>query len=119
MRQTMTPDYRLDYWIEAVESALEDVNKLDMFSNDEIKSLAETLQGSSEQESMAFGTEHIPNSLETEIRNIKTKHKKEIEQYENREFIFRKNVSDRHGPYVDPRDVYINGNDVVYDHKGL
>lgn len=115
----MKTNHRLNYWIEAVESALEDVNKLNMFSNDEIKSLAETLQGSSEQESMAFGTEHIPNPLEAEIRNIKSKHKKEIEQYENREFIFRKNVSDRHGPYVDPGDVYINGNDVVYDRKGL
>lgn len=111
----MTPDYILDYWIEAVESALEDVNKLDMFSNDDIKSLAETLQGSSEQESMAFGTEHIPNPLEAEIRNIKSKHKKEIKQYEKRELVYRQNVADRHGPRVGPNQVYIDGNNVMYD----
>jgi len=115
----MTTDNRLNYWIEAVECALEDANKLNMFSNDDIKTLAENISISAEQESMAFGTEHIPNPLETEIQNMKSKHKKEIEQYNHREFIFRKNVSDRHGPYVDPGDVYIDGNNIVYDHKGL
>lgn len=113
----MTQDYILKYWIEAVETALEEIDKLHNFTNAEIKDLAENLQISAEQESMAFGRECIPNPLQTEIQNLKAQHKKEIEVHEHREYIYRKNVSDRHGPRVDPNSVYIERNEVLYDIK--
>ena len=65
-------EHILNYWIEAVESALEEVGKLTLFSKDDIKILAETLQISSEQQSMMFGYENIPNPLESEIQKIKS-----------------------------------------------
>ena len=105
----------LNYWIEAVESALEEVEKLDVFSKEDIINMAETLQISSEQESMAFGTEAIPNPLESEIRNIRSRHEKEISEFEKRDLIFRKNIANRHGPRVGPENVHIEGGNVEYD----
>ena len=110
---------KVDYWIEALEFALEDVDRTGAFSTDEIRTLAESLEGSAEQQGMAFGYDAIPNPLIAEIEKLKAAHELEIEQLEKRDYIFRKNVADRHGPYVSVNDVHIDGNDVVYDHKGL
>ena len=106
---------KLDYWIEAVEAALEDIGKLNNYTNEELKTVAESLIISSEQESMAFGYDCIPNPLESTIRDMKSKHESEIKQYEKRESVYRQNVADRHGPRVGPNQVYIDGNNVMYD----
>lgn len=103
----------LNYWIEAVESALEEIDKLSYFSNKEIKTLAETLCISSEQQSLAFGYEHIPNPLEAEIIKIKSEYNHKIEILERNDLIYRKNVANRHG--INAENVYIKDEIVMYD----
>ncbi len=103
----------LNYWIEAVETALEEVNKIGLFSREEIKTLSETLQISSEQQSMAFGYENIPNLLESEIQKIKSEYELKIAKIEQDLFVYRKNVADRHK--INPENVYLDGNNVMYD----
>jgi len=108
-------EHILNYWIEAVESALEEVGKLTLFSKDDIKILAETLQISSEQQSMMFGYENIPNPLESEIQKIKSEFEKKITKLEQNDLVYRKNVADRHG--VNPEQVYLDGENVMYDKR--
>ena len=105
-------DYRVEYWIEAVECALEGLEKQKLLTKDEIKYMAEALQGSAEQESMAFGCDSVSNPLEDRMREMKDKHDKEMQYYIDREYIFRKNFSDGCGPRVNPEDIYINGTKV-------
>lgn len=50
----MTPDYILDYWIEAVTGALDDVDKLNGFTDDDIKTMAKCILISHELEDTAF-----------------------------------------------------------------
>jgi len=89
-------EHILNYWIEAVDSALEDIGKQNILSNNDIKRLAESLIISSEQQSMAFGYEHIPNPLQSEIEKIKLEYETKIKRLEQNDFIYRKNVADRH-----------------------
>ena len=105
---------KVDYWIEATEFALEDVDRAGVFSDDEIRTLAKSLEGSAEQQSMAFGCDVAPNPLIAEIERLKAIHKKEMEHMEQRDYIFRKNIARRHGGH-NADNVYIDGDDAVYD----
>ena len=106
-------EHILNYWIEAVESALDDVGKIALFSKEDIKTLAETLQISSEQKSMAFGYEHIPNPLESEIQKIKSQYENKIAKLEQNEWVYRKNIANRHR--INPENVYLDGENILYD----
>lgn len=110
-------DNVLNYWVEAVHVALDDVGKLTMFSDEDIKKIAQNIQNSSEQQSMAFGWDLILNPLVDGIQKLKVKHECEIAQHERRDRIFRKNVADRN--HVRIEDVYIQDERVVYDRIGL
>lgn len=108
-----------DYWIEAVLSALDAVDKLELFTESELKLIAEDIATSADQESMAYGSSVAENPLTNEIKELKEKHKQELHQFEQRDEIFRKYVADRHGPYVSVNDVYTENGSVYYDRKGL
>ena len=108
-------DYRLDYWIEAVETVLEDMDKYTLFAPGDIKYMAEGIQGYAEQESMAFGTEFIPNPMETEISKLKAEHEKEIERFESDELLYRTNIANRYGPSVSAGNVYTRNGYIVID----
>lgn len=110
-------DIRLEYWVEAIECALEDIGKEGILSKTEIKSMAQNLQNSAEQEDMAYGIEHIPNPLLSEIEKLKSEYNNKIIKLEETNLIFRKNVAKRLN--VRHEDVYLDGENVVYDRKGL
>ena len=67
-----------EYWIEAVSQTAEDMNiKL---SQEQIIEFAESMQISSEQQSMAFGELNIPNPLLSENKELKRELKREKEK---------------------------------------
>jgi len=74
----MIEDDKLEYWIESVSSSLEEIDKLDLFTPDDIKLMAESMIISAEQGGMAFGYDAIPNPQTTTIEHLK-------EAYELRE----------------------------------
>lgn len=106
---------KIDYWIESLECIFEDIGRINVFSTEELKTIAESLIISADQESMAFGCSAAPNPLIQEISDLKKKHEVEMNIMEKRDEIFRKNVADRHGPYVNENDVYIENNTVYFD----
>lgn len=110
---------KLEYWIEAVEFALEDIGKVNILSREDLKIFAQSIVTSADQESMAYGSCVADNPLINEIEKLNEKHKIEMDKMEKRELIFRKNVADRHGPNVSEKDVYIEHGSVYYDYKGL
>lgn len=67
-----------EYWIEAVSSSFEDKG----ISCDDklIKNIAEDMMLSSENMSMAFGWDVIPNPLETENKSLQADLKREKEK---------------------------------------
>lgn len=70
----MMADDKLEYWIESVSSSLEEVDKLDLFTPDDIKLMAESMIISAEQEGMASGYDAIPNPQATTIEHLKEIH---------------------------------------------
>ena len=102
-------NYKLEYWIEAVESALEAI-ETDL-SVEDITSIAEDMLISAEQEGMAFGHDAIANPLQTEIDQMKARFKQEEERWERRDWIYRESIATR--ARVKPEDVYIQY-DTVY-----
>ena len=87
-------NYKLEYWIEAVMSALDEIDEISLFTDQNIKDLAESMLISAEQEGMAFGYDVIPNPLSTEITKIKEENAREIADWENRDRIYRQSIAD-------------------------
>lgn len=83
----MVPDYILDYWIEAIETSLEDMGKLTDFSNVEIRSMAEDMYTSADCQNMAFGSNMAENPLTEEIKELQNKYNKATNESDDRERI--------------------------------
>ena len=67
----MIKDDILDYWIESVSAALDEIDGISPFTDQNIKDLAENMMISAEQEGMAFGYDAIPNPQQTMIEHLK------------------------------------------------
>ena len=96
-------DYKLDYWTEAVEVALEDIEN--NLSAVDIKSIAESMMISADQQSMAFGSDVADNPLKVEVNNLKTQLKHDQDINDTQEQIYRQHIADAH--HVDILDVHI------------
>lgn len=101
-------NFKFDYWQEALNVALEDIDKFDVLTDDEKKIVAESLVTSSECESMCYYTPSSRDIENSEITNLK-KRIKELEQEVNTiRTDFKKNVAMRRG--CDPSDVTLLDN---------
>jgi len=78
-------DSRDEYWREAAMCALEPYLNLDRISPIEWDYIAASLALSAECQSMAFGHDCIPNPLDAEVRELKTKLKANECAHEERE----------------------------------
>lgn len=83
----MVADYILEYWIEAVETSLEDAGKLADFSKVEIRSMAEDMYNSADCQDMVFGCNVGENPLIEEIKELKHKCNKTKNESDDRERI--------------------------------
>jgi hypothetical protein len=101
----------MNYWKECIEESFEDAGI--EATDQQIDTVVSWIEGARENESMATGSEFIPNPLETEIDRLKSDHAKEIERMEVREFCYKKSVADRNS--VSPQDVYLDNGRVVFD----
>ena len=64
--------YEINYWSEALYSAMEDAGIKDFApTKEQMEKIVKSLQISRDCESMAFGHDCIPNPLSTEIRELK------------------------------------------------
>ena len=104
-------DYRLNYWIESVESSFEE-NGIIGTHKDIIEKIAKDMMISSECQSMAFYTPEPPKE-DPRITELKKKYESRIAELEHRDQIFRESVAARRR--VLPEDVYIKDDSVMYD----
>lgn len=107
---------KLEYWMESVESAMEEIGYTNLPIED-ITAMAESMIGTAEQESMMFGYDAIPNPLQTEINEITDKLERERNKAHHREYIYRKSIATRNN--VNPEDVCIEHGNVWYRRRGL
>ena len=69
----MKEDYKVRYWREALECALDEIGASDKLTKEEIAAVAASLEASAECQSMAFGYDCIPNPQTLEIEELKRK----------------------------------------------
>jgi glycine/D-amino acid oxidase-like deaminating enzyme len=98
----MTEDYILEYWIESVSTSLEEMDKLDLFTPDDIKLMAEAMIISADQEGMAFGYDAIPNPQLTAIEFLE-------ELYESRNKVWERNEAAFIREIANVRNISTNG----------
>lgn len=92
----MIIDYILDYWIEAVETSLEDIGKLTDFSKTEIRSMAEDMYTSADCQDMAFGSNMAENPLIAEIKELRHKCDNAKNESDDRERILFDHITKGH-----------------------
>lgn len=71
-----------DYYLEAIHCGAEAAG-LDL-TDEQAKSISESVMGAMENESLAFGRDCIPNPLESEIKQIKAAHQRDLAAQEKR-----------------------------------
>ena len=108
----MIKDDILEYWIESIESLLDEMDKLDLFTSDDTKLMAEALIITAEQESMAFGYDAIPNPQATVIEHLKELHELRNAKLERENDILRQTLADAKKLRVN--DIYVENGQVKY-----
>lgn len=108
----MTKDQILEYWTEMVASSLEDIGKLDSFTSDDIKAMAESMVISADQESMAFGYDAIPSPQATMIEHLKEIHELREQVRDRTERILIQKIADIQK--LDSDYIYVENGRVKY-----
>jgi len=93
----------MDYWEECIAEAFEDAGIT--ATKEQIDTVASWVEGAHENYGMAHGYDAIPNPLESEIGELKRKHKKEMDEQEEREECYKRSVARRRN--VNSSDVYL------------
>ena len=84
----------INYWIEALNGALEEVGELNHFTNEQKILMADFLTTSAENESLSNGSLVIPSPYLAEIEKIKKNHHAEIELHRKGEESLREKIAD-------------------------
>ena len=79
-----------EYWCSSFEEILDSAGCYDALTREQIDEVAKGLCTAAELDSQYCGYDQIPNPLVTEIENLKSKHKKELDELENKEYNWRK-----------------------------
>ena len=89
-------DALFDYWREALECALDGAN-IDMskITPEQLDLATHSLMISRDQESMAFGYDHIPNPMGTEVSELKAKTRQIELEHDQREQLWSATVAER------------------------
>jgi len=95
--------------IEAAKEALAETNET--LSDEAIENIVCWIEGNFENRELLFAP--VENPLHNKIDELKRKHEKDIKQYKEREFIFKKSVAIRRN--TRPESVYIENDTVKYD----
>lgn len=99
-----------DYWYECVEGSLNDLGiKL---TEKQIDCIAGDIEVSHENYGMAMGYDAIPNPVNSQIEELKRKHKEEIERLESHILCYRKSVAERRNVPVE--DVFLEDGRVIW-----
>ena len=84
----------MNYWLECVESSLDEMGVLDKLTEEQRKQLAEDVETSHSMYGEAHGHHFIPNPLQTEMNNLKQRHKRDLEEAERTQERHRKEWQD-------------------------
>lgn len=112
----MGTDYRLDYWIEAVQCSLDENGLFGYIPKELIKSIAKDMHNAYENIGMAFGDHVARSPVETDKdRKIKAL-EAQVKELEKDIYCYKSNVARRR--HVEPNEVYLsNSGEVMYDRR--
>lgn len=102
---------KIDYWLECLNCALEEIGAYNILTEDQKKSIAADLNAGCENIGLAFGGDFRPSKAEKSKEVLRLEER--IKELEERDFIFRRAVATRRRVPVE--DVYIESGDVKYD----
>jgi hypothetical protein len=106
-------DYKLNYWIEALQISLEESGVFGILSDEVLRNVAKDMIHASEMQSQAFGWDQIPSPAKAEKSETEKRLENRIKELENEILCYRKSVAQRRG--VPLEDVYLDyGGDVIY-----
>lgn len=105
-------DTKLEYWIESVSAALDEIDGISPFTDQNIRDLAESMIISAEQEGMAFGYDAIPDPQTTMIEQLKELYELREASRDKTESILIQKIADVQ--QLSPRDIYVEGGRVRY-----
>lgn len=91
-------------WEITIKEAFEDAGII--ATPEQIDTVISWVEGTHENYGLATGNDFIPDPRESEIKQLKLAHKKEIESLESQIFNYRKSVATRRG--VDINQVYMD-----------
>jgi len=103
---------REEYWIEAISTALEEQNKLHLFTSMELKNIAYDIQASHENIGQAF---YVPTGKTEDIDKIKRENRElryEVACLKKQVYIYRDSVARRRKVPIE--DVEIDDGIVIY-----
>jgi hypothetical protein len=100
----MATDYKLDYWEETLGQALCEIGAYNKLTSEERKELAQAIASAAEVQGEYFGTNNIPDPRDTEIENLKARHKEELAEMEADSDVFRRTLASNIG--VEARRLY-------------
>ncbi len=93
-------DALLEYWIEALDYALDNAGVFDVVDKTQRERIAKSLITSAENVSMAMGYDAIPSAktyYEEDVSNMKRNYERQIKDLEESNNAFRKNIGQRCG----------------------
>lgn len=103
---------KIEYWLESLNSSLDELGRADALTEKEKKSIAYDLQASHENYSMAFPQPDFRPSKTEKSAQVKRLEEK-IASLESDIDAYKNGVAKRRR--VPPEDVYIENGDVKYD----
>ena len=98
--QNNMKDALLEYWIEALDYALDDAGVFDVVDKTQRERIAKSLITSAENVSMAMGYDAIPSRktyYEEDVAGMKREFARQIKDLEAANNAFRKNIGERCG----------------------
>ena len=101
----------MDYWAECIAEAFEDAGI--KATQEQIDTVVAWVHGAHENYGMAHGYDAIPNPMLSEVEELKRKHKREIEEMEKREAVYKNSVARRRN--TTPEKVWIEDGEVRYE----
>ena len=109
-------DPDVTYWREALETALEGVDRFEALTSEQYTEAAKTLAGWSEDRAFAFGEDCIPDPMDRQHTDEIAALKREIADREREVDCYRQSVARRR--HVDVSEVYLDRSGIVIYGKG-
>ncbi len=102
-----------EYWLECVETSLDEMGIPDALTKEQREQLAHDVQMGHENIGMAFGYDAIPNPMIAEVESVKRQAARDLKAQEDVTAIYKRAACNL--AHVNPDRVYVNNGEAFID----